>query len=422
MVKLEYMKKIACHIIALCIFLLSGCKETTLLRPYGENDGVAPGAVTNVSVRNFSGGATLIYDLPSDIDLSYVKAVYRNSRDEVCEAMASAYLDSLVLQGFGEEREYEVRLCCYDRFQNASDPVYVTINPTTPPVQLVRKSLTWATDFGGFLIEFENTEKADIGIYIVQKNTATGEMEYYDSYFTEKAEGSYTVRGLPDEENDFGIYIQDKWNNKSDTLLFTTTPYYEEELDKDLWQRVQPEYVPGDITNDELYDPGNSQIEKLWDGEINTWNYFNTLLDLEFPHRFTIDLGVDVLLSRIRIWQRDGSDVAWKHAMWKKFNIWGCSELPDQAGQADNPMQGWTLLGEFESVKPSGSPLGVETDEDMQLIRDGEEFSFNPSNPKIRYIRFEILQAHSSMRSSGMSEISLWGQLDAGEDAENDNE
>lgn len=395
------------------ITILSGCKETTLLRPYGENDGVAPGAVTNVSVRNFSGGATLKYDLPKDLDLAYIKAKYVDSNGQECEAMASAYVDSLVIRGLGEARDYDVKLYSYDKFENASEAVPVVITPTTSPVQLVFESLKCTFDFGGFLIEFENKEMADIGIYITQKNALLNEHEYYDSYFTKKNEGSYSVRGLPSVENEFGVYVQDKWNNRSETLLFTGTPLYEIELDKTKFLEVDYKLVPGDLTKEQEYNGGGSKKSNLWDNIVSTTNYFNTLLDLKFPHRFTIDLGVEAKLSRLKIWQRDGSDVIWKHAMWKRFNVYGCTVLPDRSTQPeDDPMKNWTLLGEFESIKPSGSPLGVETDEDIQLVHDGEEFSFVASNPSIRYIRFEILEAHSAMKSSGMSEIGLWGQVE----------
>lgn len=398
------------------IVLMSGCKETTLLHPYGKNDGVAPGPVSNVSVRNFSGGATLKYTLPSDLDLAYVKAKYTDSHGISREILASAYVDSLVIKGLGEARDYDVELLSCDKFENASAPVPVVISPTTPPIQLVFESLEYTLDFGGFRIDFENTETADVGIYITQKNTKTNEQEYYDSYFTSKSQGTYSVRGLPSVENEFGIYVQDKWDNKTEMLVFSGKPLYEEELDKKKFSTVDWRLVPGDITDKDIYN-GDSYVHKLWDGVISYLNYFNTVLDIPFPHRFTVDLGQAAKLSRLKIWQRDHKDVVWKHAMWKRFRVYGCTELPAwQTQPEDNPMNGWQLLGEFESVKPSGSPLGVETDEDLQLVKDGEEFVFDISNPSVRYIRFEILQAHSNIRSSGMSEIGLWGQVETEEE------
>ena len=69
-------------------------------------------------------------------------------------------------------------------------------------------------------------------------------------------------------------------------------------------------------------------------------------------------------------------------------------------------------------MKPSGLPVGQVSDEDIQLLQDGEEFSFDRTASAIRYIRFEIIAAHSTMQHSSMSEITLWGQI---EDSDPDN-
>lgn len=403
---------------AVALTLLSACQEKTLLRPYGENDGIAPGTVSNVSVRNFSGGATLKYTLPMDGDLAYIKARYTDSNGIKREAVASAYVDSLVIRGLGEACDYEVSIVSCDKHENESEAVKTVITPTTPPIDLVFNSLKYTIDFGGFLVEFENPEKADVGIYITQLSKLSNEQEYYDSYFTKKVSGSYAVRGLPAEENEFGVYVQDKWNNRSEMMTFVGTPLYEEEFDKKTFSWVDPKLVPGDFTRDQLYE-GWCTPEKLWDGEISNWNYCNTILDMPFPHTFTMDLGQLAKLSRLRIWQRDGLEVVWQHAMWKRFNVWGCTELPDwQAQTPEDRMKGWTKLGEFTSVKPSGSPSGVVTDEDLQLVKEGEEFGFLATTPFVRYVRFEILEVHSLMKSSGMSEIALWGQYEKGETEE----
>ncbi|MGN1220891.1 MAG: DUF5000 domain-containing lipoprotein, partial [Candidatus Cryptobacteroides sp.] len=283
---------------------------------------------------------------------------------------------------------------------------------------LVFKSLKCTIDFGGFLVEFENPEKADVGIYVTRMSDLSKEQEYYDSYFTKRSAGSFSVRGLPAVENEFGVYVQDKWNNKSEMMTFVGTPLYEQELDKKQFIWVDPKLVPGDFTRDQLYDSWCTP-ERLWNGEIGNLDYYNTKLDMAFPHMFTVDLGEFAKISRLRIWQRDGLECVWQHAMWKRFNVWGCRELPDwNAQKEDNPMAGWIKLGEFTSVKPSGSPLGVVTDEDIQLAKDGEEFGFLATTPFVRYIRFEILEAHSLMRSSGMSEIGLWGQYENEKDEE----
>jgi hypothetical protein len=403
------MKKINIYFIflsTLAMLLISGCSESDLLRPGGKNDGKAPDPVSNVSVRNWSGGATISYDLPNDPDLSYVKATFTGTNGEERDMVASGYVDSLVLEGFGDTKEYTIELRSYDKYENASDPVQVTVNPLEPPVSLVAKSLTWEVDFGGFVVNFENTTKSKVGIYVTRKDTVTNEQEYYDAYFTESSSGHFSVRGLPDDENDFGLYVVDHWGNSSDTLTFTATPWREDFLDKSKLEWVNPVRVPGDLASNQWH----SSPRNLWNETISNWDYGHTIWPLDLPHRFTVDLGVTAKMSRLKTWQRPGEEVRWQHGAWRLFKVYGCTELPEGNTEAD-PFNGWTLIGDFVSVKPSGLPIGQVSDEDLELLNEGEEFSFDRNAPAVRYIRFEINAVHSSMKLSCMTEISLWGEI-----------
>lgn len=383
---------------------LAGCSDANLLRPYGLDDGKGPGPVSEVTVTNRPGAAVIKYKLPSDTDLSYVKAEFIGSDGSKRDARASSYVDSLLIEGFGDTKDYAIEIRAYDKFENASSPVKVTVTPLTPPIQDVYESLEWAEDFGGFVISFENKSKSNVGIYVTRKDTLSGKMEYYDVYYTEKAEGSYAVRGLPDDTNEFGLFVQDHWGNKSETLVFTATPWREDLLDKKLFSPVHPNLVNGDLATNQ-YD---TDMTHVWDGIIGGWNYIHTLWPIEFPHRFTFDLGVEAKLSRLRTWQRPEDDVRWQHGAWRIFNVYGCKELPEIT---DDPLYGWNLIGSFTSVKPSGLPQGQVSDEDIQLISDGEEFQFDRNAEPVRYVRFEILAVHSQMKLSCMAELTLWGQI-----------
>lgn len=380
------------------VFLFISCAEENLLVPYGTDDGIAPGPVTNTSVRNFPGGATIFYDLPSDSDLSYVKAEYRLTTGEVREVRASQYVDSLVIEGFGDTQEYTVNLYCYDQFENASDGVAVTVHPDTPPVITIFESLKYTVDFGGFLIDYANPTRSNIAIYVTRKNAGSGEFDYYDAYYTRTESGTYAVRGLPNEENEFGIYVRDKFNNYSDTLFFSATPYKEDELDKSLFLLVN---YPGDVSWAEY----NGNPINMWDGQVNEHVYAHTAYPLAFPHCITIDLGVNVILSRMHEWQRS----RWEHGSWRYFKVYGCSELPPAS--SEDMFSGWTLLGDFESIKPSGLPLYQVTDEDLERYAEGEDFSFMRNIPAVRYIRICCTMSWSGMECSTVSEISLWGNI-----------
>lgn len=385
--------------------LCAGCAEEDLLKPYGPDDGTAPAGVANPRVRNFPGGATIRYDLPDDADLAGVRALFTATDGRRREVRASQYVDSLVIEGFGDTRAYTVDLYTVDRFENRSEAVPVEVQPLTPPVFTIFESLRYTVDFGGFLVEYENPTRSDIAIYVVQRDSVTGGFEYYDAYYTRTASGTYAVRGLPDIENEFGVYVRDRWNNYSETRYFTAKPYREQMLDKTLFQLVK---YPGDTSWAEY----NGNPVNMWDGEVNEHVYAHTGYPVDFPHCITIDLGVDARLSRMHEWQRS----RWEHGSWRDFKVYGCAELPEASD--DDLFAGWTLLGDFRSVKPSGLPLYELSDEDLERYAEGEDFAFDRDIPVVRYLRIAVSMSWSGMLCSTVSEISLYGDIQ-GEETEN---
>jgi hypothetical protein len=223
----------------------------------------------------------------------------------------------------------------------------------------------------------------------------------YDALYTSQAKGKYAVRGLPNKENEFGVYVMDRWENVSDTLYFKLTPWKEELLNKTMFSHVT-------LAGDENWDFYNGAAIQAYDDIVNQWNYAVTEFPKPFPHRLTIDLGVDVKLSRMKIWQRPGDDVLYQHAAIKRFRMYGKASIGSET--QDDPLNGWIFLMECESLKPSGLPLGQNSAEDVEFAAKGEEFSF-PRNvvPVIRYIRLESLEAWSDMQGSQISELSFWG-------------
>lgn len=190
--------------------------------------------------------------------------------------------------------------------------------------------------------------------------------------YTSQADGHFAVRGLPNTENKFGVYVRDRYDNCSDTLFFTGTPIKEDYLDKKLFKEVK-------CAGDAIWTNSGGAVYKLWDDTFfvsGNMNHAHTNIPTEFPHRLTIDLGVKVQLSRMKEWQRS----IFEHGSIKRFRAYGCTELPQNT--TDNPLEGWTLLGEFESVKPSGLPLGQISSEDEEVYRAGEEFMFEQTHSR----------------------------------------
>ena len=72
----------------LLILLLTSCSEEIINKPYGSNDGKAPGIVEVVDYTPIPGGVILQVRNPSDEDLLYIKAKYqldsgRNGREDI---------------------------------------------------------------------------------------------------------------------------------------------------------------------------------------------------------------------------------------------------------------------------------------------------------------------------------------------------
>lgn len=396
------MKKNIFYLLILCILTIVSCKEENTLHPYGKNDKNSPLDVSDIVVRNTPGGAVIKYVPPTDVDLSYVKAVYLNTHGEQIEVRASRYVDSLIIAGLGSTDNYPVKLYSVDKLENASSGVETTIQPLTPAVWLVRESLEYEMDFGGFVVDFINTSENDIAIYVLKKDEK-GSFITHDALYTKQKAGKYAVRGLPNEENAFAVYIRDRYDNKSDTLFFTGTPWMEEYLDKKKFMWME---IPGDVR----WNYFGGAPERAWDDVVNNYNFAHTEIPEEHPHRFTIDLGVTAKLNRFRFWQRPGDEVLYKHGAPKYYKIYGRSDRPTD-GSASDPLKGWKLLMECHSFKPSGLPLGQQTTEDIEYAARGEEFSFPRGMEAVRYIRFEMLESWSGMKCSTIGELSFWGEI-----------
>ena len=131
-------------------------------------------------------------------------------------------------------------------------------------------------------------------------------------------------------------------------------------------------------------------VDKIWDGVLNTEApTFLTDPGSGFPQWFTFDLGVKAQLSRLKYYQRgDASNTherLFEGGNIKTFEVWGSND-PNPNGDWDDS---WTLLLRCESQKPSGSPEGVVTQQDIDYALAGEEFLFEDTVPAVRYIRIK---------------------------------
>ncbi|WP_082592123.1 DUF5000 domain-containing lipoprotein [Candidatus Symbiothrix dinenymphae] len=390
------------------LFLMSAffaCSEEFKHAPTG-GDSNAPEPLKSAQVKeNIAGGAVITYELPDNSDALYVKAVYTTSQGVEKDVIASSYLNSLTIKGLGNTNARTVKLYVVNRQEKTSAPMEVTINPLTPPVQKIKNSLTYTTDFGGFLVTYDNEDREDVSINVLARDSTGTEMLDYDALYTPLAVGQYAVRGLPDTENRFGLYVRDRWDNISDTVFFTLTPWREDYLDKLLFRHI---VVAGDYPSWTNY---GGTVGRLWDGLIFTdGDNYGSTLDGPLPHRLTIDLGVSVKLSRFKLWQRAHEVTFYQHAEPKHYKVYGRLDDPGQGNAAD-VMEGWTLLRECHSFKPSGLPLGQVSNEDWDYMKNGEEYLFPLDAAPVQYVRLEFLESWSGRSMTNFGEISFWGTI-----------
>ncbi|SFB82309.1 protein of unknown function [Parapedobacter composti] len=392
------MRKIS--LFAIALLFLAGCQERELA-PLVTSD-AKPGTVSNVGVENLPGGAKITYSLPGDPDLLYVVAEYAIRGGEGRRiAKSSVYKNHIVLEGFVSTEPQEVILYAVNRSENRSEPTSVTIQPLKAPIHTVFESLQVAQDFGGVNLHFVNEQRREYVLYTLIKDE-DNEWKTYDRLYTSAAEWRHNVRGLPPEETEFAFLFSDKWLNRSDTLFQTLTPMFEIELDKGIWQHYP--------LNNDYFTPlyPAHPVQNLWSGRTSNYFFLQPYDGIELPLWVTIDLGQKAIFSRFRLNQPTHNNMEnWMYTNGspRKYEIWGSND-PSQDGSWDS----WVKLAEFESIKPSGLPLGQLSNEDRAQSRAGEDSNFPQLSEAYRYIRFTVTETWGYTPIIRVSELTLWGQ------------
>lgn len=398
-------KNIGLAVILLVLAFFIGCEEEEGHRPYGT-DNIPPGKVVVSNIINKPGGAVIYYNQSADVDLLYVKASFKDDKGRAREVKASQVIDSLVIQGFGKIGNYNIEMIAVDRGGNTSEVENITISPLEPPFQLIFPSLQGEVDYGGIKVSYENPLRAEVSLNVLVYNENSDKMEYRESFFTSQPSGSYSFRGYDAVKTRFGVYVEDRWENVSDTIYFEVTPIPDEFLEKDRFSVFK---LQGDK---DFNDYGFSETQ-MWDNKWgDQWNCGHTDFQTALPHYLTVDLGVKAKLSRLKLYQRGGSEL-YKHGNPKHFKVYGVVDINNiPPYDPQNPTAGWTLLGEFHSQKPSGLPIGQTTAEDIEFQNKGEDFEFDVENlVEIKYLRFESIENWGGIDGTVIGELSFWGEI-----------
>jgi hypothetical protein len=392
--------------IILIVFMISCEEEQVGQYPI---DKIAPQKVSNPVVENFKGGATITYDLPEEKDLLYIKAVFTLPSGKEKEGKASAFANSITINGFSKSAKAQVQLISVDKSRNESDPVIVEVEPLDSPIFDVYANLNVIASFGGLKLTWENPDKEDIVIGVLNKNEENG-YEQVETIYTSVASGNGSVRGLEARETEFGIYVRDIYDNYTDTLFLTLTPWEETMLDKSLWRAMT---LCSTFT---LSQYGSTNMAVLWDGvttnisSSSTMYYINNTKNSDKIY-FTFDLGVNAKLSRFKFWGRTSWYFNLHHP--KEIEIWGTNDAMVANGDPCG-WTGWELLTSCVSTKPSGDDVLSNanlTSEDLALAAAGEEFEFPLEVPITRFIRFRTVRTWTDSKSVFLGELTFWGSV-----------
>lgn len=365
------------------------------------NDPTVPSLVTNVSVINYNGKSTIKYTVPDDPKLMYVKAIYTMTNGKTAEAKASYYSDSIVVEGFADTLEHEVKLYSVSRSEVLSKEQVVRIKPLEAPIWKVYKTITINNAFGGFNLQAINETKADISILVTKKNVfGEYEVDNNKSVYTKSDSILSKVRGLDTAEYRFGFVIKDRWGNVTDTLYKIVKPFYEVQIDPSKFTAFP---LPGDapqVTN-------GAALQYAWDGKFG-WPYTsftNQVPGGPGPHIITFNMGASAKISRI--WIRpfpEGTRYYYLTTM-KRFQLYGSSS-PSLNGALDNT---WTLLGTYSIKKPSGLPYGTDNAEDQATAAAGFDCEVDLNAPKVKYIRVVCLENFAGGTAQSINELKVYG-------------
>lgn len=388
------------------LVIVAACKEE-ILGPAG--DGNAPGPVTNTQVENLPGAAKISYALPKDPNLLYVKAVYEINGTKM-EERASYFNNNLTVQGFGDTREREVLVYAVGRNEKASEPVTVKVKPLPPAIEDIYASLDVINTFGGINVAYNNIYKAKVVIEVLLDSA--GEWRSLDAEYTELMQGNFSSRGLPPVERTFGIFVRDRWNNHSDTLVVKRTPVPEELLSAPTYRRNAwpiPQRAPLPASGLPMVTPGNLSswpFDEMFNDVISSGDGFHTNERLDQPIWLPFDLGRITKLSRFKIWQRQAGYI-YNHGNPHRWEIWGTNTPTDTSS--------WVLLGSYVMLKPSGgeSP-GAETSQDADVAAEGQEYDFFVNAPAVRYVAWKNIDSWGNIGGEKgffhLTEMKIWGQ------------
>jgi len=417
-----YMKKIVFILSAVLSIGLFSCKEDIVGQYPVEY--TSPDTISNISYVSLPGAVRLTYRLPSDMDLMSVVATYSLDNGTKMEAAASAFTNSILLEGFGRgDSLRSVSIVTVDLNKNKSVPVTIQVMPLESPIFDVMRSLKTGVDFGGIYLKWKNPLKSKIIVVVTTPNKAgKPEVTLGGKYYSSSDSSIVNVRGYDTIPRDFYIQVTDRWGNKTkmDTVK-QVVPMFEEMIPKVNHRKWNPTDIP--------YQEYSSSagIALIWNdkwGLISNAECYSTASGGNKTNSITYDLnylanpatGVgNILPSRVHIYGRSVVNADYK-MLPKYVRVWGTTSPNVLTTNTAGP-DSWILLSPPEGfliAPPSGASGTAPTAADKTfIVEEGIDLIFDPGKPAIRYVRLECVSKwdNSSPNSFNYAEVSWYGRV-----------
>jgi hypothetical protein len=387
-------------ILAITGFMVS-CTKTSgdAYRKYMEGGEITyPGRADTVLARSGLHRILLSVILGNDPLVTQLKVFWNNKSDSIERTVkrttGSDTIDVLVPNL--NEGDYNFTIYTYDKDNHRSVMVnafgvaigqnYVstltnrTLQSITSSADGKQVTLNWgsaAAGEQGIDVSYTGADGTDRKITVPATETRTVLPDY-----KERSPLTYNSRYKPDATAFEYFYAK---------AITITLPAFERELPKAGFKVLE---LPTDVK-----DGGYGWlISYLWDENYNPPGFASQSI---IPCWFTIDCGKAAALSRFKVWQ--ANDRLYQKESVKTFELYGSNQPA-----ADGSWNSWTKIGAYTSIKPSGLPVGQNSDEDVTYAEAGEVFSIPQGTAPFRYYRFKLLTNWGSNAFMTMEEFTFY--------------
>ena len=384
----------------LCV-ILAACTKTSkdAYKKYlGDGELVYPGRADTMLVHAGYKRVQVSVILGSDPQVKSLRIFWNNGQDSISATVThSGGSDTVnVIVPNLAEGNYNFVVYTFDANGHQSVPfngsgVVYGDSYTASLANRSLLSLQQSTDGTQIILSWGGAAEGDLGTKVTYVG-ADGNTH------TVTVSASETTTTLPDYTGETVMTYQSQY--KPDETAFeyfspaaaqVTLPAFERQFDKSAFSIV---ILPTDVL-----EGGYGWLENyLWDENYNPPGFAT---ESRVPCWFTFDAGSSAALSRFKVWQ--ANDRLFDKESVKDFELYG-SNSP----ASDGSWASWTKIGSYSSVKPSGLPVGENTQADIDYAMAGEEFTAPAGTPAFRYYRFKLLTNWGGSDFFTMEEVTLF--------------